>query len=69
MLNTTNCPNQTADLPSFTFPDANELERLEGGDKCVIYVNPTTGKGGGLCSSDTNPGLGGLYWITVSPTK
>jgi hypothetical protein len=55
--------NQTADLPGFSSPDANELERVDGGDKCVIYRDPKTGNGAGLCKSDAT---GELYWVTVT---
>jgi hypothetical protein len=63
MKTATNCLNLTAGLPGFSAPDANELERIDGGDKCVIYTDAKTGKGAGLCMTDDKKSL---YWVTVT---
>jgi hypothetical protein len=52
MMTATNRLSQAAELPGFSSPDANELERIDGGDKCIIVLNTETRSGVGVCRND-----------------
>jgi hypothetical protein len=52
------------DLPGFSTVEANELEHVDGGDKCVGTYNPKTGYGIFVCRSDAD---GSAYLLTIKP--
>jgi hypothetical protein len=66
MMTATNRLNQTAGLPGFSSLDANELERIDGGEKVICTGDITNGKGKLTCTGVTS---GSTYVILVGAVQ
>jgi hypothetical protein len=65
MMTATNRLNQTAGLPGFSSLDANELERIDGGEKVTCTGEITNGKGKLTCTGTS----GTTYVILVGAVQ